>query len=289
MTEFPRRTLDEISFIYEHHPERKDVFVEGPFDASLLRWMLQEMDHRDVVVYEISGIDIPRDALLAMRPENNNRERLVFLSNVLMDSNATLALCIIDADFSLHSDDLPKISHLIWTEFPCMDAYLVNPKTLEKFFRLVCNRPSWSTEKALSNLLRVTRTLFYFRFADKALDLQMAWPNKISLMSIDNWEISFDSDEFRTRWLSSNALLAKVADFDGMVQTLRAKHSGEVDLEFNGHDFFRVFSWALRNSGMSTSKASIETVKNSLLMALETGEVRKLNLFKSIDNRFRAC
>lgn len=36
MNSIPRRTLAELAFIYERDPRRRDVYVEGPSDASVI-------------------------------------------------------------------------------------------------------------------------------------------------------------------------------------------------------------------------------------------------------------
>lgn len=286
MTELPRRKLSEVLFIYEQHPERMDVYVEGPFDASIVRWILQELDLKSVVVYNISSIEVPKADVLASRPRDNNRERLVVLSNIIEKSEALYSVCIVDSDFSLHSGDINCSETLLLTDFPCMEGYLVDASSFEKFVILSCNRPNWSVERIISNLLRVSRTLFYFRFTNELLGWDMAWPNKVSCLSVREWNIEFDALEFRKRWLSSNNMLGKIDEFDWKYNELIKEHKGSVDMEFNGHDFFWVLSWALRNSGISSPIADAESIRRAFTMALDVPRVLKFDLFSLISKRF---
>lgn len=279
----PRRKLDEIRFIYEQHPEQKDVYVEGPFDAAIMRWVLGQMEHRSVAVYEVSAIDLPKEEVLAIRPRANNRERLVLLSDVIRNSDAIFSLCVVDSDFSLHTMDLVGTEALFLTDYPCMEGYLVAPSILEKFIHLGCNRPQWSVERILASLLRVSRELFYFRFADEVLDWKMPWPKKNTCLKMQDWKIDFDADEFRTKWLSSNAKLNEMEKFDLTVERLKNDYVGAVDMELNGHDFFTLLGWGLQKSGLGREKTHPDIVRQAFLMAIDNGETVDSCLFSSID------
>lgn len=64
MDGIPRRTLAELQFIYEHDAGRRDIYVEGPFDESIFRWVLKTWPFQSVAIYPITSIDIPDSVLI---------------------------------------------------------------------------------------------------------------------------------------------------------------------------------------------------------------------------------
>lgn len=59
-----RRELSEIITRYQLEPElRGDIYVEGPSDKRLLKWIFSCFGSPDVVVYEVDTVNIPLSTL----------------------------------------------------------------------------------------------------------------------------------------------------------------------------------------------------------------------------------
>src|SRR5688500_15267818 len=124
--ELPRRQLSELLTLYELEPTLRDVFVEGPFDVSIINWFLHEKGCQDVGVYDISTIEIPDGEILNRGRKANNRERVIYLAEFMQNSlqpNKNQITCIVDRDFSDFLQDRRDIECLLYTDYSCMEMY----------------------------------------------------------------------------------------------------------------------------------------------------------------------
>src|SRR5436309_32108 len=128
---FPRRTVQELLTLHELNPDLSDVFTEGPSDRGLIRWFLDDLELRSVVVYDISVVDLPPDQLVELGQENNNRGRVIALALLCAMLTQSQLACVIDIDLDLLlGRNVPNTPLLLTTDYSCMEMYACNTKVL---------------------------------------------------------------------------------------------------------------------------------------------------------------
>ena len=136
MTEKPRQRLSE--FVTEVRlTGSKYVVVEGPNDRRfLVQWFESQEDFRSQrpPVISVDSLDIDAGELLALGLNEGSRSRVIFVAMRAEQENLDLR-CIADLDCG-HDVDLFTGSTLIWTDFPAIESYGFNAKTLDSLNRL---------------------------------------------------------------------------------------------------------------------------------------------------------
>jgi hypothetical protein len=282
VTEIPRRTVDELGFIYEQHPELRDVYVEGPFDASILTWFLNECSLAEVAVYPIASIEIPDGDILAAGRTANNRERLVQLSAFLRTSPASHALCVVDADFAILRGEQLPLPPLFQTDYSCMEMYFFDISNMRKFLTLYCQRPNWSVTTIMNSLVSVLQEFFLYRYANDELAWEMDWLDKNACLKLSGSRIDLDTDGFVTRFLNKNARAGDRQAFLEKVEDLREDITANPRHQMHGHDLTSLLGWYLRKRGLTGRRSQAENILSCMVMTLDAGELKTTFLFQGI-------
>ena len=94
-----RREIGELVQRYTLEPTLKDVFVEGVLDASVLHWYLRESGKSEVIVYEISTVNVPSAILAKHGLTSGEKQRVLALAKELLIYLVNCpVLCVVDAD-----------------------------------------------------------------------------------------------------------------------------------------------------------------------------------------------
>jgi hypothetical protein len=280
--DIPRRTLPELAFIYEREPDRRDIYVEGPFDASVVSWFTHECSINGVAVYPISSVEIPDDELRAIGQRPNNRESVCYLACFLATSHARRALCIVDADFTIIRGSKVPDPPLFQTDYACMEMYFFNPSSFTKFFALCCHRSDWPTGAIMDALVYVLQEFFLYRCANDDLGWEMTWLEKPVCVTLNAWRIDFDSNEFVLRLLNKNSRAADKAEFLKHVDQLRKRLTAEPRHQMNGHDFTALLAWYLRQKGIRGPRSQLENVVACMTLTLDHESLKKEPMFQSL-------
>lgn len=285
MVDIPRRTLAELSFIYERDPNLRDIYVEGPFDASIISWFLRENSINDAVVYSIESVDISDGDLIASDLSGGNRDRVIFLARFLDGKHVQKVACIIDADFSYLSGQGPVNPPLFMTDFSCMEMYFFTERCFAKLFSICYRKFDWPVQDIMRNISWVAQEFFLYRWANNVLGWGMDWLERIVCMNMDGWEVRLDEDGYITRFLNKNGRLANKVEFEAQVRNLRSSLRGDRRFQMNGHDLISVLAWYVRQRGISGQKATMENVHLFMPLTLDHRELLPEPMFEALVQR----
>lgn len=279
MNDVPRRTLSELAFIYDREPDRRDIYVEGSFDASIMNWFVHECGLNGVAVYPINGIEIPEGDLIAGGQKTNSRERVVFLSTFLAAIAVRRAICVIDADFSRFRGMQSVKPPLYETDYACMEMYFFCRLSFTKFITLCCRRNDWPVETIMESLASVLQEFFLYRCANDELEWNMDWLDKNVCMNVEEWQINLDTEGFIIRLLNKNGRMKYKAAFDTRVDALRPNLKVDHRHQMNGHDLISLLTWYLRQKGISRTRAQTDNVRMCLTLTLDHQAMKQEPMF----------
>lgn len=282
MEDIPRRTLPELAFIYDRDPRRRDVYVEGPSDASVIKWFMAYSGIPNVAVYPIESIEVPDGELLSAGLKTGNRGRVQYLAAVLATSSAEKAACLIDADFSILRNEPRSVPPLFQTDYACMEMYYFASANLRKFFAICCNRADWPVEEIINALVTVLQEFFLCRFANDDLEWNLDWLDKLVCLSLNGWKIELDMESFVTRLLNKNNRSSQRDMYLEHVAYLREHLTDDPRNQMNGHDLTTLLAWYLRNKrhlGVCTQRDSVEAC---MRMTLDHEQLRRERMFQEL-------
>ena len=284
MAQSHRRTPEEWAFNYERYPHRRDVFVLGPYDASILNWFLVACECPNAVVYDIDTVEITYQQLQNNGQRDSKRERLIFLAgrlSGLVSPDSVQFTCVIDADFAHIRNDYVSLKQLLYTDYACMEMYFFNPKTIEKFVTIVCNRPRWPAERILEGMIDTLQHLFVFRLANDELAWEMDWIPNLPLVS-NEWQVTLNGDVFVTNILNANGKAGARQEYLDAVADLQSKLNKNPKMQMHGHDFTKVFSWIIRENGVRIQAAREEYLGRALAASAEHIDLKEEGLFREL-------
>jgi len=288
MDNIPRRTIDELKFVHEQHPDCRDVFVEGPFDSAVVTWVLRASGMEAVSVYEIATIEIPDGDILAAGRRTGNRERVVLLCEMLGSRFSKQITCLVDADFCHVSGEFVEVPALLYTDYSCMEMYFFRTDVVAKFFILCCRHAEWPVDNILRNMAHVLQELFLYRFANEDLRWEMDWLDKVPCLAISGESIVLYGDDFIFRLLNKNARTGEKDAFVTRVDSLRAQLSEDPRHQIHGHDFIHVLSWYIRQRGVTGDRARSPNIQISLALSVNYEELAREPMFATLLQRLRA-
>ena len=282
MRDVPLWTLAELEFIYDREPDRRDIYVEGPSDASVMDWFVRESGLHDVAVYPITAIEIRDSDLIAGGQKTNNRERVVFLSGFLLSNAAQRAACVVDADFSRLRGLRPAEPPLYETDYACMEMYFFCRSSFSKFITLCCRRSDWPIDIIMNSLASILQEFFLYRYANDELGWGMDWLNKNVCMAVDGWVIKLDANQFLNRLLQKNGKAGYKALFDSKVNAMRPKLLADPRHQMNGHDLASLLAWYLKRKGISGGRAQADNVLVFMTMTLDHQTLKQEPMFSKL-------
>lgn len=287
MSNIPRRTIDELKFVYEKHPGCRDIFVEGPFDVAVVAWFLKAHSVYSVCIYEIGTVEIPYGYILATNRKAGNRERVIVLAEMLGSSFSKQAICLVDADFSYISGKFEEFPALLYTDYTCMEMYFFRTDVIEKFIIICCRHPEWSVETILFGMVDVLQKLFLFRFANEDLGWEMDWLDRVSCLSIEGNLIVLDEEEFILRFLNKNARAMNRNMFEERVNSLRIHLLDDARYQMHGHDFISVLSWNIKQRGVTGDRAKPQNILINLALSVDYKELSREPMFTALLDRLQ--
>jgi hypothetical protein len=283
-----RRTLEEIVARYELEPDLRDVYVEGEFDAFLIRWLLDEAGISSVFVYEIATVNIPSELVSEAQAENNNRGRVIALAQKLdkaLGTQARQATLIIDRDFDSLLDRSLETDFLLVTDYSCMEMYLFNEWHIKKFFTLVLQEPNIIVRDTIRHMVSVLQDLYLVRFYNSVNSLGLESMSFIRCCELDSsGEIHFDREEFLVRYLNKNGAINLKEKILRETESYRARLSSDYRMNANAHDFFELMEWLSRKMKPRCFKNS-EAFCRAFAGCFEASRVQTEPLFNKLLQR----
>ncbi|WP_173046752.1 DUF4435 domain-containing protein [Nitrospira sp. KM1] len=286
---YDRRTLEEIIARYELEPTLRDIYVEGEFDAFLIRWVLHEVGIRDSFVYEIATVEVPSSLLSDLGVDNNNRGRVVALAHRIahhLGSQNRQVTLVIDKDF----DSLLGKSHntdlLLVTDYSSMEMYFFNQWHIQKFLTLVLQEGSLDVPILLSHITSILEYLFLLRFANYVRRLNLQWMSfeRCCTYETGGSEIHFDQEDFITRYLNKNSASANKNDILQTIEEYKSRLSSDARLNAHGHDYYALMEWISKQLKPRCFN-NTQSFERAFTGCLEVGRVKNEPLFQKLLQR----
>ena len=284
MTDVPRRTVQELLFLYEHERSVKDIIVEGDYDAAVVQWFLRDLGKETVAVRRIESIEIDEGELRFDGRDGGNRERVVFFAeqislNLKVEGRV---LCIADRDYGNWIGGIPEIRYLVFTDYSCMELYVWNSAVLDKFLAVYCNRPDWSAEQFMEALRGPLQAMFAIRLAARSLDMRLSWIDRVICLEVEAWSLHFDVQEFVTRLLNKNSAFVRQQQLLECVEHYRSMFTEDPRDCIHSHDFSRLVEFLLRRKGVASVAINSSTVSRAMASCLTVSSLLNERLFRRI-------
>lgn len=126
----PRQRLNEY-FLEIKLTNRKHIVVEGRTDQRFFRvWLdgLRDIEAQ-VAVTAVESLEVPTADLFAIGLADSNRSRVIVVAAKASESGANLR-CIADRDCG-HDVVNHIYDTLLWTDYPAIESYAVEARTLD--------------------------------------------------------------------------------------------------------------------------------------------------------------
>lgn len=244
---------------------------------------MRSQNLRNVVVYEISAVEIPAQAVLAAGQPDGVRGRVLYLAfefDKALPTSSTAVTCVADRDYDLVLGRAYASSFLLFVDYCSIEMYAFNGSALDNLLNAIAPRLGKTGDLVLRELEQLLRRLFLLRATNVSLALNMKWlPSFDGSCKLKNDSIEFDEEDFISRYLNKNNLLSERDKFTTKLAELTSKATGDVRLFVRGHDFVHVLSWYLREHGGKSSPLHRPEVLEQLVLAhIDTSEMAFMNL-----------
>ncbi len=288
--EVDRRSIEELGTLYTLEPELRDIFVEGSDDGVLLKWYFRGRTQKPVSVQEIDSVNVPAELVIRHAFDVGNRGRVLTLATELtsiLDDDAKFCCTVVyDGDFDTIQGIQELPPNAIRTDFSCIEMYLFNVDTIEKFASLVMMNPELDASLAISSLATVLVRLWVIKAANHLLGFGMTWISFDSLCSLEGTSIKFDEGQFIHRYLMNNGRLSDKAQFLEKVDEIGKNVSEDPRDNMDGHHFFALARWyflqfARENSALKDRRG----FERAITACVETGFLEKFPLFDKLLER----
>lgn len=172
------QTIDEYLLLIDLEPGLQDVFVEGRTDAALVRQALS-LAELDAQVYAISDrLYVPREEVGMLSLDYGERDKLITLAFHLETRSAateTRVVLVVDADWNEATGPIPiKRRHIVFTDGPSLEWYVVDPPNLAQFVEVGLRRPNGSAHEFIQAVRSPLRQIAAARLALKDLGVAIS-------------------------------------------------------------------------------------------------------------------
>jgi hypothetical protein len=203
-----KRKVEELITRYRFEPSIRDLFVEGRSDAALIKKVLQSQNLKNVVVYEISSVEIPAEAVLAAGQPNGVRGRVLYLAFVFgeaLSPGSKAVTCAADRDYDLVLGRRYASPFLLFVDYCCIEMYAFNANVLNNLLNAIAPAIGKTGELLLRELTPLLQRLFLIRATNISLALNIKWlPSFNDSCTLKDGSIQFDETDFIKRYLGKN-------------------------------------------------------------------------------------
>ncbi len=283
----PRKKLEELIARYRLEPVIRDVFVEGRSDTNLISRFLRSRHLHNVVVYEISSVEIPPQALANVAQPDSARGRIIFLAFHFQEnlpSESRTATCVADREYDVLLKNNFNCPFLLFLDHSSLEMYAFDPEVLDSLLSAVAPSLGKKGEAVLAELESMLQRLFVIRTTNILLDLRLEWlPSFSDSCILTGTSVQFDENDFIHRYLGKNARLKEKARFIEELGVVTSRMSGDRRLFIRGHDFVTALSWYLRNSVSKSSPLyRPETLHQLLLAYIDPSRISNQQFFREL-------
>lgn len=282
-----RRTIDELIALYSLEPTLRDIYVEGPIDKSVIEWFVSSAELNSVGVFDIEMVEVPPEDLIEFHVENNNKGRLIALAHILERNLSVLniATCIVDKDFDEILENLVTCSMLLYTDYSCIEMYMLNEKAISKTIALGIRRKGLTVDNIFEVLNNIGRDLFLIRLINVVLGLSLKNIEWHNCCDVKSGVAHFDRNEYIKRYLNASGQVKRFDEFVAVVDSFQERLNPDLRNCLNGHDFVEVISWFVRKTFRSRANLTAGEIGNLLYMSLEYSDVADEPMFAQLLKR----
>jgi hypothetical protein len=285
-----KRTIDELTTLYDLEPDIRDIFVEGSTDKSFLDWYLRRKRLANVSVYPIDLVDVPNSLLEAFGFQpGSNRCKVVALSRALArhEGSPRRVMCIIDRDSDGASFAGNQSPYLFQTDGNSIELYAFTPAVMEKFLLVTLGGFPRSVDALMSQIMRILERVYAIRQANESLGWGMSWIPFLSYVTLDTGTLSFRESDFTRAYLQKNKRWPSRLHFTEAVADILRKMSPDPKRRMRGHDLADIVRMAVMKLQKARSFGNSDTVEGCLMTAIESGDLERQPLFIAIEQNAR--
>jgi hypothetical protein len=284
------RALEEIVARYSQDPDFADVYVEGVTDRGLLGWYFVAIDRPDITAYEIETVNIPASLVQQFGLENNNRGRVIALTQFLHNQlgPGIGALGVIDGDLDYALGQPEPSPYVLRTDYTSMEMYFYNSKAIQKFISTCCPTLPTTAEELIREMTPVLKKLFLARLANRILgwNLRSVPVARSCRFAKDSFRFEFDWDDYVTRYLNKNNRMRNRQQFQAVANEQEKKSSGlQLRRRIHGHDFVEVLSCCCSHLRPKAGLCSQDLLGAMLRSGSDIRQLKTYRLFREILKR----
>ena len=281
----PSKTIDELVSLYVLEPSIKDIYVEGETDKALLSWFLIRNNRNDINIYSIDVVDVPHHLLAhyALTPRSN-RSKIIAFSYELSKIHGLRAsvLCVADRDYDVYLSNVSTNKFLTFTDFNCIESYLIDNSVFDKFVSIVIGGLSCDSELMMRAAIKVLRGLFFIRTANEMLKWNMEWIPIKRYITVHRDLIEFDEARFIAAYLLKNRRSADKDVFCAKIAECKARAPKDVRFVIRGHDLIELLHLIFSKLKRRRCFGDAEYFGGSYMGCLEPSDLGRHPLFKFI-------
>jgi hypothetical protein len=280
-----KRKPEEIIAMYSIDNELFDVYVEGPTDKLIIENYL-EYKKLNKTVIEIDTIDFLETQIefndLQLK---SNKDKLIALSRILSQNKINAKIkCIVDRDFDGIFNSLETNSFLFYTDYACIESYLLCKKHLKKIFEIGIRNFPHQIEKILKEISKVLFGLFILRLVKIKFELDCKIPkiNNIIIVNKGTGICNFNLNQFIEIYINTNRLTHLREDIHSYIRSASKLFPKDIRYCMNGHDFMEVlFNYI--NKIKNTPNFRLENFERAMLLAIQPNYLEDHSLFQGLE------
>lgn len=288
----PRRELAELYAKYDLHPNLMEIYVEGEFDYTFLSLFLEEIGAQNSTVVCIDDIEIDNTVTDRFKLNGgSNKNRVLGLAGLLDErykTRPTNVCCLVDVDLDLILAKQKIFHHAVYTDYNCLEMYLLNRVTIKRFLVLGCGLD----EAACVEFFQLAELILPVQFALRAVN-ESAKIFKATLefetgLTKKKKFSTFDASHYCNAYINYYSLGKRRAEIVSEFTSISARLPPDMRNCINGHDFVHLlFEFIyLKGSLKLHDKAKSEVQYGGRLIAMAANLKQLLTdaLFANISN-----
>ena len=242
-----RRSPTTILLAHKFDPARRELFVEGSIDRSLLEQWLGTRKHSDARITEIKFVDLPQDL------PGGERGRLMHFARAVSPDFTSLKF-FADADFD-RLLNRPTLPHVWLTDGRDLESYLLNETCLCTAIRLGVNTDSITGSQLLKIIKSIGRQLGLLRAISErdSYNLPFQRTKLARFLTVKRCTVTLDLNRYLASLLNNADPRISLRTRDIILTQLQA---AEIDYAkwddfqiIHGKDLICLFECALKNYG----------------------------------------
>jgi hypothetical protein len=280
-----RRLVSELVTRYQLHPEMRDLYVEGESDKRFFCWFVLKLPLKSVAVYDIQSVEMTAQQVTALSvSEGGNKGRVVALAMILektLPPECDSVRCLVDKDFHEFGFPLPNCRYLIYTDFACMECYMLAENPLSKLCAVYLGRTFSPTE--IESMMNVLKYVFFVRLSKQRLASTASWYDGFTTCcSAENGSLRLDETKYLAKVLNAAAGALKNADIEADLRRLQQIPLSDHLHAIHGHDAVNLIAWLATQKGVGKDIANTTPLQRAMFGCLEVTDLVRMPLFKGL-------